>query len=45
MRYRIWIEIDGVNETVGWTDSKRDALATCRTLPGSTWEDTINEED
>lgn len=45
MRFRIWLEIDGTRKAVGWTDSKRDAMATCRALPGATWEDTIDEED
>ena len=45
MAYRIWHEIDGTRKVIGWTENRRDALATCRTIPDATWEDTANEED
>lgn len=44
MRYRIWVTVDGCRMALGWTDSKRDALATCRTISGASWEDTADEE-
>jgi hypothetical protein len=45
MAYRIWhVDADKTRRVIGWTESKRDALATCRTIPDAEWEDTSDED-
>lgn len=45
MAYRIWATINDRRFVIGWTESKRDAMATVRTIPDSTFEDTANDDD